>query len=385
MHQFTHFMKLINAHPKGILIVFCLITNFVIGNTTDPICSKNTPKTLRLGVIGLVHDHVSWIFNRQKEDVSIVGIVETNQQAIARYQKRYQLPDSLFFDSYEALYKRVKPEAVSAFNSTKEHLDVVAFFAPKGIPIMVEKPLATSYEDAKKMAALAKKHQVPLLINYETSWYETTYEAKRLLDDGQIGTLNKIVFNTGHPGPQEIGCSDEFLAWLTDPVQNGGGALTDFGCYGANLSTWLLQGTAPLRVYCVAKQTKPNRYPKVDDDTTIILEYPKQQVVIQASWNWSHNRKDMQIYGSDGFINCINGTQMKLMKEESQGEKTHSPPQIAAFEKDPFRLLYEVVHRGRTLAPYSLYSVENNLMVSKILSLAKLAAEKRQALSWDTL
>ncbi|MEK9612972.1 MAG: Gfo/Idh/MocA family oxidoreductase [Flavobacteriaceae bacterium] len=378
-------MKFISAHPKGILIVLCLITNFVFGNTTQPIRTENTSKTLRLGVIGLVHDHVSWILNRQKEDVSIVGIVETNQKAIARYQKRYQLPDSVFFDSYEALYKKAKPEAVSAFNSTKEHLDVVAFFASKGIPIMVEKPLATNYEEAKKMAAIAKKHQVPLLINYETSWYETTYEAKRLLDNNQIGSLNKIVFNTGHPGPQEIGCSDEFLAWLTDPELNGGGALTDFGCYGANLSTWLLQGATPLQVYCIAKQTKPHRYPKVDDDTTIILEYPQQQVVIQASWNWSHNRKDMQIYGSDGFINCINGTQMKLMKEEAQGEKVHTPPQIATFQKDPFRLLYEVVHQGRTLDPYSLYSIENNLIVSKILSLAKLAAEKRQALSWDAL
>ena len=73
-------------------------------------------KQLRLGVIGLVHDHVSWILNREKEDVSIVGIVETNKTAIAKYKKRYKLHDSLFFETYEALYSKVNPDAVSAFN-----------------------------------------------------------------------------------------------------------------------------------------------------------------------------------------------------------------------------------------------------------------------------
>src|SRR5210317_2065675 len=138
---------------------------------------------------------------------------------------------------------------------------------------MVEKPLASNYEEAKKIEALHLKYQTPVLTNYETSWYESTYETKKMVDNGLLGSLTKMVFNTGHPGPQEIGCSTEFLEWLTDPIQNGGGALTDFGCYGANIATWFLEGQAPLRISCIAKQTKPDRYPDVDDDTTIILEY----------------------------------------------------------------------------------------------------------------
>ena len=168
----------------------------------------------------------------------VVGIVETNQTAIAKYQKRYNLPDSLFFDSYESLYQKEKPEAVSAFNQTNKHLEVVEFFAPLKIPIMVEKPLASNYEEAKKIEALHLKYQTPVLTNYETSWYESTYETKKMVDNGLLGSLTKMVFNTGHPGPQEIGCSTEFLEWLTDPIQNRGGALTDFGCYGANIATW---------------------------------------------------------------------------------------------------------------------------------------------------
>lgn len=340
-------------------------------------------KPLRLGIIGLVHDHVNWIFNRNADDVIVVGIVEDNQQAVNRYKERYRLPDSLFFQSYEDLLQKAQPEAVSAFNETKEHLEAVEFFADKGIPVMVEKPLATTYEDALKMSAIAVKNKVPLLVNYETSWYESTYEARKMIDNERIGPLTKVVFNTGHPGPKEIGCSPEFLEWLTDPEWNGGGALTDFGCYGANIATWLLRGDTPLTVTCVTSQYKPKLYPKVDDNAVIILNYAARQIIIQASWNWSHNRKDMEIYGTNGYIHCLSANRMKILKDRSEGEIPHTPSPIEPYQKDPFRMLYEVVRAGRLLEPYSLYSVENNVIVSRILSLAKKSASLNRTVKWE--
>lgn len=340
-------------------------------------------KPFRLGIIGLVHDHVHWIFNRNKKDIVIVGIVETNPVAISKFQKRYALPDSLFFDSYEALYKMAKPEAVSAFNPTNKHLEVISFFAPLNIPIMVEKPLAATVEEAKKIERLYEQYKTPILTNYETSWYDSTYEARKMIDQKRIGTLKKIVFNTGHPGPEEIGCSPEFLAWLTDPIQNGAGALTDFGCYGANISTWLLKGTPPTSILCTTRQTKPERYPKVDDDTIILLEYPDQQIVIQASWNWSHNRKDMQLYGAHGYIDAKNGTEMEIMENENKGAYLYTPQQADQSQKDPFLLLLEVTRNQKKLEPFGLYTLENNLMVAKILALAKKSAELKQPLPWE--
>ena len=363
------------------ILTVCCFSFLTRANTPPEQTNEDTP--FRLGIIGLVHDHVHWIFNRNKKDIIIVGIVETNPIAISKFQKRYKVPDSLFFDSYEALYNKAKPEAVSAFNPTNKHLEVISFFAPLNIPIMVEKPLAATVEEAEKIEQLYEKYKTPILTNYETSWYDSTYEAKKLIEQKRIGTLTKIVFNTGHPGPQEIGCSPEFLAWLTDPIQNGGGALTDFGCYGANISTWLLKGTPPTRVLCSARQTKPDRYPMVDDDTVILLEYPDQQIVIQASWNWSHNRKDMQLYGTQGYIDAKNSTAMEVMENEKEGVFIHTPQLADQSQKDPFRLLLEVTRNNKKLEPFGLYTLENNLMVSKILALAKKSAKLKQPLPWD--
>ena len=338
---------------------------------------------LNLGVIGLVHDHVNWILNYKSENVKIVGIVEKNINSINRYKKRYNLPDSIFFDSMIDLYNKKKVDAVAAFNSTYDHLKVVKFFAPKGIHIMVEKPLSVNYDIAKEMAFLAKKNNINLLVNYETSWYESTYHSKTLVNKGKIGSLRKLVFNTGHQGPIEIGCTSEFLEWLTDPVLNGGGALTDFGCYGANISTWLFNGEKPLSVSCIAKSIKKENYPLVDDDTTIILNYDKKKVIINASWNWPYNRKEMQLYGDKGYINSINNNDMEIIKGEYSSLKKIKPPLISSERKDPFLLLYKVVKENYKLEPFSLYSVENNLIVSKILDLALKSSNKGKTIFWD--
>ena len=71
-----------------------------------------------------------------------------------------------------------------------------------------------------------------------------------------------MVVHDGHQGPKEIGVPPEFLNWLTDPAQNGAGALYDFGCYGVDLMTWLMHGETPLTVTAVVNHDKPQIYPQ---------------------------------------------------------------------------------------------------------------------------
>ena len=121
--------------------------------------------------------------------------------------------------------------------------------------------MAVSTEHAGKMLALAKKYNIHLLTNYETTWYGSNAKAYQLVkQEKRTGDIRKIVFHTGHQGPVEIGCSNEFLEWLTDPVLNGGGALTDFGCYGANLATWLMKGETSGNSYSYHTTDKTTTY-----------------------------------------------------------------------------------------------------------------------------
>ena len=179
-------------------------------------------------------------------------------------------------------------------------------------------------------------------------------------NDNAIGDLRKIVVHDGHQGPKEIGVTSEFLDWLTDPAANGAGALFDFGCYGANLSTWLMGNQRPTSVLAVTQQIKPDVYPKVDDEGTIILTYPKTQTIIQT-----------------GYVHTIDGTRMRIRLKSDKTERTDDATQADAPATDPFAYYARLLH-GET-KPDGLTSLENNMIVMEILDAARQSAKTGRA------
>jgi len=330
---------------------------------------------LRVAVVGLNHDHVHGILHDYKQGrVIIVGIAESDQQLIERYKKSYQLSDTLFFKDLPSLLAHARPDAVLAFNPIAEHIKVVEVCAAKGISVMVEKPLATTVADAEQMAAMARQAKIQLLTNYETTWYPTNHQIYDLVNSQHaIGDIRRMVVHDGHQGPREIHCSEDFLKWLTDPVMNGGGAVMDFGCYGANLMTWLMKGQAPIAVTAVTKQIKPNIYPKVDDDASITVEYPNATGFIEASWNWPYGIKDMEVFGVKAYLHALNGN--VLERRDTDTAVYYKIPVAPLVYKDNLAYLAAVL-RGEYKSVDDLSSLENNLMVVRILEAAKQSAKE---------
>jgi len=330
---------------------------------------QSSNKPLRLAVAGLSHGHLAEVTRRlDRGDFVVVGVFEADKQIREHNALRDKVSPTLFFADLGEMLDRTKPEVVVAYGSIFDHLSVVEACAPRGIHVMVEKPLAVSNAHAERMAQLARQHKIELLTNYETTWYATNHYAQRLLAEDHIGAITRINVYDGHEGPVEIGCGKEFLDWLTDPTLNGGGAVIDFGCYGANLATWLLKGEKPLSVYGVLQHQKPDKYPKVDDDATIVLRYPSATVQIMASWNWPTGRKDMHIYGSKGYIYQDTPTMMRVYADKKESAPT--PPALQAPYNDSFLYLKAVLRGEIKPAPYDLSSLENNLIVVSILQAA---------------
>ena len=354
------------------------VTSASLAVAGSAIAQKPEYKPLQVAVIGLVHTHVHGILGRAKVgDIKIVAIVEPNKLLAEKYAKQYGFSLDIVFNTMKEMISKVTPEAVSTFSTTFDHLSVVEFFAPRGIHVMVEKPLAVNLTHAKKMMNLAQKHNIKLLTNYETTWYGTHQKAwSEIIEQKKAGDLRKIVFHTGHQGPFEIGCNKEFTDWLCDPVLNGGGALTDFGCYGANLATWLMRGQKPLSVSCITQQIKPEIYPRVEDEATILLTYPKTQVIIQASWNCPFSRKNTEIYGQHGYLICEDRNNLNYRWKDSKQQVNEMIPENMAPFNDPFSFLTVVVRKTITFQPFDLSSLENNMVVMEILDAAKESAQK---------
>lgn len=356
-------------------ILFWLI--FILSCSVNAFCDG---KPLRVGVVGLTHTHVHWILGRPKDSIiTIVGIVEPNRDLAQRYTEQHGLSMNMVFNTLEEMITKTQPEAVTAFGTIYAHLEVVEKCAPLGIHVMVEKPLAVSLKHAKKMEALAKKHNIQLLTNYETTWYPTVHRTKELLKNDSIGKISQLIIRDGHKGPLKIGVNKEFLEWLTDPKLNGGGAITDFGCYGANIATWIMDGEKPLSVTATTQQLQKENNPKVDDESTILLSYRNAKATIQASWNWPIGRKDMEVYGTTGAIYADNRNNLRMRIAEGYDGYKESFSNLDERPhpyNDPFSLFAAVIRKEINLAPYDLSSLENNIMVVEILDAAKLSAQK---------
>ena len=359
------------------MYIWCKVKLVVLGFLLSLQLMAQKENPVKLAVVGLTHSHVHWILGRPaQDDIQIVGIVEPNLDLAERLLKQHKLSMDLHYKDMETMLKNVRPEAVTAFGSIYEHLAVVEKFAPLGIHVMVEKPLAVNMEHAQKMASLAKKHSIHLLTNYETSWYPTNqYIFTNAVQEGKIGEITKIVVHDGHQGPKEIGVNQEFLDWLTDPVLNGGGAITDFGCYGANLITWLLQGEQPKKITAITHQIKPETYPKVDDEANILIEYENTQGIIQASWNWPFSRKDMEVYGQTGYYIAKDRNNLEKRLEGNKVSETLKLPERPYPYDDPFALFASIIKDKIELPPFDVYSLENNLMVVRILDAARESAK----------
>lgn len=339
---------------------------------------------VKLAISGLSHGHVHWIFNRErKKDIEIVGIYEDNDELVKKFQEQYNLDPALFYKDLEGMLDKTKPEAVSAFGAISEHINVVRASAPRKINVMVEKPLTFDYKEAQEIEKLATENDIFVLTNFETSWYSSNQYVNDLIEEGKLGEIRKVLVNDGHEGPKEIGVSAEFLEILTDPQKNGAGALVDFGCYGANLMTWLMDNEKPLSVTAVINQNKPEIYKNVDDEATIVLQYPKAQCIIQASWNWPFSRKDMTVYGTKGYATAEDATTvLERIGEENAESLLDLNPRENPYG-DPFSYLAAVVLGEIQLTEDSLYGLPINVTAVQILDAAIQSAKTNKTVFLD--
>lgn len=352
------------------VLTSALVSTLALGRFSD----AQTHPPLRVGIVGLTHGHVHGFLEhyRHSPEIEIVGIAEPDRQLLNAAAAKYGFDQALLFTDLEEMIAKAHPQAVLVYTNTFDHRHVVEICARHGVHVVMEKPLATTYEDALAIEKAAHAGKIHVLVNYETSWYRSNHAAYDLVHDGSLGEIRKVVVHDGHQGPKEIDVQPEFFSWLTDPKLNGAGALFDFGCYGADLMTWLMNGEGPQTVTAVTQQMKPQIYPRVDDEATIILTYPRAQAIIQASWNWPFDRKDMEVYGQSGLVITVKRDDILLRRKgDSQAQQQAAKPVPAPYD-DELAYVRAVILDGAK--EDALSSLETNVTVTEILDAARRSA-----------
>jgi predicted dehydrogenase len=373
--------KLLFGRPSQILLV--LVLSMIAGERSRAV-TPGAP--VRVVIVGLVHDHARGLFGplSRNSNVQLVGIAEPDAALSAKYAAQFHLDQKLFFTDMDKMLDQLHPDAVLVYTDIQDHRKVIEAAASRGISSMVEKPLATTVIDAIAIRKAAREHHVQVLVNYETTWYSSNAEAIREVNQGKLGEVRRVVVHDGHEGPKEIGVGPEFLNWLTDPEKNGAGAMFDFGCYGADLMTVLMHGQTPLSVTAVALTDKPDIYPKVDDDATIIVRYKGAQAVLQPSWTWTFSRKDMEVYGTKGYVVTEASDHMRARYVPEKTESEVSVPPLPDGQQSSLDYLAGVL-RGQIQPVGDLTSLDTNMVVVQILDAARESARTGRTINLKPL
>ena len=342
----------------------------------------------KIAVVSMLHAHV-WLHlgtMLKSDKVKLVGVSETLPDLISRAERedvipqtqgitRPGVPASLIFSDWKKMIDETKPDIVWAFTPTNGHVEVVRYCAPKGIHVIMEKPLAATLQEALEMQALARKHNILVMTNYGSTWQASQYAVKAALDAGEIGPIWRLHGVQGHNGPGDPKTSS-FAAWLADPIQNGGGALMDFGCY---LVLWSLglKGM-PQSVYATAQHMKPETFSKVEDNAVIVLNYKDGVAILEASWDLPPaQRLGNEIYGMKGSI--VGNAVRKAGSSGSGGGgrgQAGDPLTVTPLPPERSEPIAYMVDRIRKKLPLDgPSSLDLNVSVQEVLEAAKMSVQ----------
>ena len=334
----------------------------------------------RLAIVGLDHDHVWGLLKdlAAEPDAELVAIADTHPALVD--QAKTKVPATVkFYSDYRQMLDGAKPEAVIVTTENDRHVEILRECAKRHIHYSTEKPMATNAADAREMERLADQAGIKVMINYWNAWVAPTHALFHRVRAGQVGPVQKIIVQYGHAGPKEIGVSDYFASWLYDPEKNGGGAIMDFGCYGAEWALWL-KGR-PSRVSAIAQKLKAEQHNKVDDDATIVLDYPDGTAIIEASWNWPYSMGQVQVFGPKGSLLATDKDLFFRSGNENgakgalEGERiTLDPPEREM--SNPISYFVHCIRSGKPIE--DPLSMKLNVQVMEILDAARESARTGQ-------
>lgn len=275
----------------------------------------------RLAVAGLTHGHVWGLLDQWEAQpgVELLAVADETpllERARSRFAKNYR--------DWKQMLENETPDIVLVTADNRSGADIALQALKAGAHVMVEKPMAANLSGAEKMLQASRDANRLLMINWPTNWSAPLRKLLQMGRDGDLGQVFHFRFRTGHAGPREIGCDEYFVGWLYDEEKNGGGAIADFGGYGAKMARYLL-GMPESVMAARGNYTKD--YPLSDDNATILLSYPKAAAVLEATWSQigSDGAGNPIVYGTEGTA-TIHGMQIRVHRRGRDPEIMEAQP-----------------------------------------------------------
>jgi UDP-N-acetylglucosamine 3-dehydrogenase len=235
-----------------------------------------------------------------------VELVAFADPMIERAQQMAETYGGKAYASHEELLKNEKVDAISVCTPNYLHAPMSIAAANYGAHVLVEKPMASTEEEAKQMIEAARRNGVYLMVGHNQRLMPPHIKAKELLDSGKLGKV--LTFRTafGHPGPEGWSV-DGRGSWFFRKEEAIMGAMGDLGVHKSDFIRFLLSDEVAEVAGFIGTIHKEGT--DVDDNATCIVRMKSGAIgTLVASWT--------QYKGGDNstVLWCENGV-MKIGTE----------------------------------------------------------------------
>jgi len=319
---------------------------------------------IRVAGINFDHFHMGDLLRMVHEhpEAELVGICDEQPKRMEGARNNFSIPADRIFTDVAACMEKAKPDMVILCPAAARHGEYVKKVAPYGVHILVEKPFAASLAEADAMIAAMPAGKL-LAINWPLRWDRAAATAKRMIDDGTIGSVIEFHHYGGNRGPLYHGAdkvekaptaAEKAASWFYRKSE-GGGSLLDYLGYGSTLGTWYMGGRKPIEVTAVVDI--PTGL-EVDEHSVVVARYETGLSKMETRWGtftdpWNHQPQPkcgFVIVGTEGTISCSDYAPTVRLQTRHKLERTKvycdmmKPP-----EHDPIGYFIHCITTGTPL------------------------------------
>lgn len=328
-------------------------------------------KRYRVGVIGYAHSHIIYhIESFLKQGDRIDWVASADNDPLMRpitdvYGTRYGIMNDLLkkvpfrktYTDYRQLLAENELDLLLMCADNALHGEVAEAALRKGIHVILEKPFAASMQEAMRMVRAAEEGHAEIVTNWPTTWNPAIRYAHELIGGGEIGKLFKVTFrNSDSYGPLSYGqqmtdVEKGYEWWYQERA--GGGALLDYCCYGACLSSWFF-GEMAVSAYGL-KGKFDSYFGDAEDYATITARYKSGVAILEGSWTTVntgipngpifYGTKGTMVLEKDGRLTCYK------TRHSAEPDVVYDVPPLPAGREDIAGEMLHHLETGQPLHP----------------------------------
>jgi predicted dehydrogenase len=274
--------------------------------------AENGAKRIRLGMVGggtgAFIGYVHRVASRIDGDYELVAGALSSKPEVAKESGRnLGLAEDRIYTSYAEMADKESKrpdgiQAVSIVTPNHMHMGPAKVFLEAGIHVICDKPLTSTLEDARALAAVKPKNKAKFLLTHNYTGYPLVRQAREMVRTGRLGKIRVVQVEYPQDWLTEP-VSNKQADWRTDPKRSGaGGAIGDIGTHAYNLARFV-SGLKTDSVSADLQSFVKGR--KVDDNVNILLRFQGgARGMLWASQVAVGNENGLQlrVYGEKGGL-----------------------------------------------------------------------------------